>query len=37
MGHINNIKVPFSIDVGIGDVIVPNVLYASESLQTFPL
>ena len=26
MGHINNIKVPFSVDVGIGDVIVPEAL-----------
>lgn len=24
MGHINNIRIPFSIDVGIDDVIVPN-------------
>lgn len=24
MGHINNVRIPFSIDVGIDDVIVPN-------------
>lgn len=33
MGHINNIRVPFSVDVGIDDIIVPEPLVRSLSTR----